>query len=78
MTGTQIFGLVLGALMLAGLVYAYYAASALLRDGRESRRYRALLDEERAREIALRAEVDDLEVRAAMSELDDEINDLFS
>lgn len=78
MTTTQIVGLCLGAFVLAGLVFAYLTAAAMLRDGREKRRYRALVDEDAAREVALRAERIDLEVEVAVSGLDGELKDLLS
>lgn len=78
MTGTQLFGLILGGLALAGLVFAYLTAEALLRDNRESRRHKFFVDEERSQEIAFQAEVEDLEVQAAMSGLDDELDDFLS
>jgi hypothetical protein len=78
MTATQIFGLVLAVLMLTAAVYAFYAARSLLQDGRERRRYRALVDEDAGREAALRDEMIDLEVDLAMSDLDDELVTLFA
>lgn len=69
--------LILLILTLAAAIYAFRAARALLEDGRERRAYRALADEDRAREITLQAEVADLEVQEAMSGLDDELSELL-
>jgi hypothetical protein len=78
MTASQVFGLTLAALMLTASYYAYRAATALLRDGRERRRYRALVDQNRAREVALAGEMANLEVGLALSDLDNELTELLS
>ncbi|MGW3992208.1 hypothetical protein ACWEF6_01850 [Amycolatopsis sp. NPDC004772] len=77
MTTNQTVGIILAVLMLAAGIYAFFGARALLRDGRERRRYKALVDEDAAREAALRAERIDLEVDFQMSGLDGELDELF-
>jgi hypothetical protein len=74
----QLFGIIMASLMLAAGLFAFFGGRALLRDGRERRRYRALVGEDQAREAALRSEREDLEVQMAMSGLDDELRALLS
>lgn len=76
MTSAQIFGLALAGLILVSAVILAVAAALGLKEGREKRRYRALVDEDRAREIALNKERIDLEVQVFMSGLDEELEKL--
>lgn len=74
----QLFGIIMAVLMLAAGLFAFFGGRALLTDGRERRRYKALVDQDRAQEIAFDNEVIELEVQTAMSGLDEEIHELLS
>lgn len=76
MTTAQIIGLGIAGLILWGSIYVFAASRLLLKDGRERRRYKALVDEDRARDARLATEMQELEVQVAMSELDDEYQKL--
>lgn len=76
MTTAQMVGIGIAAAILWGAVYVFAASRLLLADGRERRRYKALVDEDRARDARLAAEMQDLEVHAALSDLDDEYRKL--
>ena len=69
----QLFGLILGATMLVSAVIAWRAAWLFLTDNREARRYNALVDEDRAHEIATTNEVLDLTVQYEASDIDSTI-----
>lgn len=77
MTNAQTFGLILGAMILTATVFGWRMALLLLTENREARRYKALVDQDRAREIELASEVADLEIGLAMSGLDDELAKLL-
>lgn len=73
----QTFGLIIAGLMAITALGVARGTSRLLTDNREARRYKALVDEDRAQEIQLHAEVTDLRVQFETSDMDTELAKLL-